>query len=461
MLSLPDAFLSRMQGLLGADYSAFLHAMTEEGPARAFRVNTVKLSVPAFAAHAPFPLAPIPYAPDGFYFDGDKIGHYPCHHAGMIYAQDPGAMAALCALPELRGGRVLDVCAAPGGKSAQLAAAVGPQGLLVSNEYVASRCRELSGNIERLGIPNAIVMNTDAPTLAALYPAYFDLTLVDAPCSGEGMFRKSAEARALWSEENVRRSAERQAEILCATAATVRPGGYLLYSTCTYAVEEDEEQVNDFLRAHPDFALCPVNEPLSRHTAPGIDLPGAVADLTLCRRFYPHIAPGEGQFFVLMRRAEDAGRPAAAPAFSDARAPLPRAERAAYAAAFAELFAPGRAPDMAAAVAVRGGCALLPDVPLPPRGVFAAGVAAGEVRKGVFFPHHQLFTTYGSAMRRKISLSDGDADTARYLHGDTLTLPTGENGYTAVLLYDTPMGGGKAVNGTLKNLYPKGLRRMQ
>lgn len=460
MLSLPDSFLSRMKELLGADYPAFLHAMTEEGQARAFRVNTVKLSVSDFTAHAPFSLAPIPYAPDGFYFDGEKIGHYPCHHAGMIYAQDPGAMAALCALPDIRGGRVLDVCAAPGGKSAQLAAAVGPAGLLVSNEYVASRCRELSGNIERLGIPNAIVMNTDAPTLAALYPGYFDLTLVDAPCSGEGMFRKSAEARALWSEENVRRSAERQAEILRAAAATVRRGGYLLYSTCTFSVEEDEGQVNAFLRAHPDFSLCPVPESLSRHTAPGIDLPGAVADLALCRRFYPHIAPGEGQFFALMRRADGDRRPAA-PAFSDARAPLPRADRAPLAAALSDLFAPGCVPDVSAFAAVRGGYALLPDAPLPPYGVLAAGVAAGEMRKGVFFPHHQLFTTYGYAMRRKISLAGEGADTARYLHGDTLDLPAQENGYTAVLLYDTPMGGGKMVNGTLKNLYPKGLRRMQ
>lgn len=452
---LPEKFCERMEKLLGKDYPAFLRAMTEDAPVHGVRVNGVKYSVSDFTTHAPFETTKIPYAEDGFIHTQEKIGRHPYHHAGILYSQDPGAMSALAGAPIPRGGRVLDVCAAPGGKSAQLAAGIGPDGLLVSCEYVPSRCHLLVSNIERLGIPNALVLNTDAPTLAAFYPAYFDMVVVDAPCSGEGMFRKNEEAIAEWSEENVRRSAERQREILASAAACVAPGGYLVYSTCTFAPEEDEEQVAAFLASHPDFTLAPFSDAVSRHTAPGIQPDGCPHDLTLTRRFYPHIAPGEGQFAALMRRAP--GGAPGTPAYRDATDAPAKAD----AAVLSAFFRDNMTDDLSGRVRLlHGNLILPPDLPIPPRAVFAAGVAVGEIRKGVLFPHHQLFTTHGCRFRRKLDLALDDPRLFAYLHGDVIPAPELANGYAAVLVDGCPLGGGKVVDGVLKNLYPKGLRNM-
>lgn len=448
MLS-PD-FLNRMKGLLGEDYPSFLRAMTEEDAVHAVRVNTVKV---AADLDFPFAVRPIPYTKDGFYHDEEKIGKYPQHHAGMLYSQDPGAMSALSSLPDLSGARVLDTCAAPGGKSAQLAAAIGEDGVLVANEYVPSRCKLLVGNVERLGVPNALVLNGDVGRLRDLFPDYFDLVLVDAPCSGEGMFRKSEDAREMWSEENVRACAARQRGILEDAARTVRGGGYLLYSTCTFSPEENEEQVADFLSRHSDFSLCEFPASVHPYTVAGIRVSGADTEKT--RRFYPHIAPGEGQFMALLRRTE--GGAADAPAYRDA-AELPAGQDKAVLADFFRV-AWG---DAAAAERVRvlnGNLILPPDVPLPKNGVFAAGVAVGEIRKGVLFPHHQLFSAYGRRFVRQINLTADDPRTAAYLHGDVIAAEGIPNGYAAVLFEGCPLGGAKVVDSKAKNLYPKGLRQ--
>ena len=451
---LPHSFLSRMEGLLRDEYPAFLRAMTEGKAEHAFRVNTVKLSVAAFEALSPLGAGRVPYTPDGFYHDEEKIGRHPYHHAGMVYSQDPGAMSALQAVEIQPGWRVLDVCAAPGGKSAQIAAAIGGEGVLVSNEYVSSRAKLLVGNIERLGIPNALVLNTDSATLRGQFPGYFDMVVVDAPCSGEGMFRKSEDARRMWSEENVQHCAERQKEILADAAETVRAGGYLLYSTCTFAPEENEEQVAAFLAAHPDFSLCPVRESLLPYTAAGLSIDGI--DPAACRRFYPHIAPGEGQFMALLQKSGDpCGRPA--PAYRDAGETPTKADLSTLRAFFADAL--GDDTYAAEVRSLHGNLVLPPDIPLPPRGVFAAGVLVGEVRKGILFPHHQLFSAYGKRFVHRLNLALDDPRVSAYLHGDVIPAPELSNGYCAVLLEGCPLGGAKIVDGMAKNLYPKGLRQ--
>ena len=450
---LPSAFAKRMEGLLGADYPAFYREMTEMPARHAFRVNTIKYRVEDFSAISHIPARSIPYTPDGFYHEEERIGTHPFHHAGMVYSQDPGAMATLNALTVARGWRVLDVCASPGGKSAQLAAAIGSKGLLVSNEYVPARCKLLVGNVERLGIPNALVLNTDSETLGAWYPGFFDLVLVDAPCSGEGMFRKSEEALTDWSEETVRRCAARQTEILENAAKTVAPGGYLLYSTCTFAIEENEAQVAAFLEKHPDFHLCPVAEELCRHTAPGIAQGGL--DLSCTRRFYPHIAPGEGQYLALLQR-DELGERAEAPAYRDTSEAPPKSAMPALRSFFADAWGDGKVAD--AVRALRGNLILPPPVALPPHSVFAAGVLVGEVRKELLFPHHQLFSAYGRRFARSLSLSLDDKRLSDYLHGEVI--PAGElgGGYCAIMVEGCPLGGGKVSGGMAKNLYPKGLR---
>ena len=448
---LSPAFLDRMKALLGDAYPAFLHTMTEDDAVHALRVNTVKAALSDLAP--PFPVRPIPYTKDGFYHNEEKIGRYPHHHAGMVYSQDPGAMSALSSLPDLSGARVLDTCAAPGGKSAQLAAAIGEQGVLVSNEYVPSRCKLLVGNIERLGIPNALVLNGDTARLRDSFPAYFDLVLVDAPCSGEGMFRKSEDAREMWSEENVRACAARQASILDDAAATVRGGGYLLYSTCTFSLEENEEQVAAFLSRHPDFSLCDFPSAVHPYTVAGIPVDGAPTEKT--RRFYPHVSPGEGQFMALMRRGE--GDVARIPTYRDAAEMPTRQDKAVLAEFFRTAWG-----DAAVAERVRslnGNLILPPDIPLPKGGVFAAGVAVGEIRKGVLFPHHQLFSACGRRFERKIHLRADDPRVGAYLHGDVIAAEGMPNGFAAVLFEGCPLGGAKVVDGMAKNLYPKGLRQ--
>ncbi len=451
---LPELFLLRMERMLGADYPRFLSAISD-APERAFRVNTAKVAVADFLAHGYLSAEPIPYFDGGFYTTEERPGRLPAHHAGMLYMQDPSAMATLSALPLGPDFRVLDLCASPGGKTTQAAAALTGGGFVAANEFVPSRCKTLVGNVERMGLRNTLVMNSDVFKLEALYPSYFDLVLVDAPCSGEGMLRKYAAAAEEWSEENVRRCAVRQAELLSHAATCVCGGGYLLYSTCTFSVEENEMNVDAFLSAHPDFRLCPVSEGLLAHTADGILFDGCrTPDIALCRRFYPHVSRGEGQFFALMQRVSGDRREA--PAFRDASLPLSKEEKR-----IVDAFLSDCLEDMRDLRVRRVGerLVILPaGMAVPAERVFSSGVLLGELRKGVLFPHHQFFTAFGAEMRRRLSLSSSDADIGRYLAGEEISSRGLPSGFASVLCDGAALGGGKVVGETLKNHYPKGLR---
>ena len=255
-----EVFLNRMKNMLGEEYAEFERALSEEA-VKGVRVNTAKVSVEDYLSVTELDLTPLSYTDYGFIpKNADGIGTTAEHHAGMIYVQDPGAMATVTALDVKRGWRVLDACAAPGGKASQLAALVGDEGFVLANEYVPKRAKIIVGNFERLGLKNAVVTSLDTAKLADMFSAYFDLVLCDAPCSGEGMFRKYDEAVTEWSEENVTLCAERQREILANCAGPVKAGGYLLYSTCTYSKEENEDTVRTFLDSHPEFSPEPVKE---------------------------------------------------------------------------------------------------------------------------------------------------------------------------------------------------------
>ena len=450
---IPTKFLARMREYFeDAEYDAFCAAL-EAPSVRAFRVNTQKTDAGRLLPLLPFAARPLPFARDAFYATDDKVGALPCHHAGMLYMQDPSAISAIAAAEVKRGARVLDLCAAPGGKSTQLGAAIGPDGVLVSNEYVPARCRILQGNVERMGLTNTVVTNLDTKALADFYGAYFDLVVADAPCSGEGMFRKYEVAGEEWSEENVTLCAARQREILQNAARCVAPGGRLLYSTCTFSLAENEENVAWFLDTHPDFSLIPVAREVAAATADGISVAGR--DLTLCRRFHPHLSPGEGQFLALMVRQE--GADGAKPPKSCAVTPS-RAETDTVTAFFADTLT---AAPRGALCRLRDTVYLAPDIPLPSAGVFAAGVAVGTVLKNRLEPHHHLYSAYGAQFIRQLPLTSDDARVAAYLRGeeiDASELAGGKNGFAAVLFEGAPLGGGKHVSGRLKNHYPKGLR---
>ena len=451
---LPQEFLDRMRQMPELDLAAFEAALNTPA-VRAMRVNTVKTSSEKLIPLLPFSVSPLPFTENAFYAPEDKVGALPAHHAGMLYMQDPGAISTVCAAAPRKGLRVIDLCAAPGGKTTQLAAAIGEDGVLVSNEYVTARCRILQGNVERMGVQNTVVTNLDTATLAAFYGDVFDLVVADAPCSGEGMFRKYEVAGEEWSPENVQMCAERQREILQNAARLTAPGGRLLYSTCTFSPEENEQNVEWFLNEHPDFSLIPVTNEIVNITANGVNFEGVSHDMRPTRRFYPHVSPGEGQFVALLQRSPNA-------ALTPTRADNGAAPFKKDAQTVREFLAQTleRIPDMRL-VQLHDDIYLCPDIPLPPRGIFAAGVCVGTLQKERLVPHHQLFSAYGADFRRKLSLASDDPRVAAYLRGEEIPVPelAGQNGYAALLFEGAALGGGKAVDGRLKNHYPKGLRR--
>lgn len=465
-MELPIAFENRMKRLLGAEYADFYRALTDEQEVKGLRVNSKKLATEAFLQASPFPTEPLSYVTNGFIVSEEAhAGKHPYHHAGAYYMQDPGAMATVAALPNdclrRKNLKVLDLCAAPGGKTTQVAAQIAERGgAVLANEYNAARSRILAGNVERMGLDNVCVTNLDSKYIAAWYPAFFDLVLVDAPCSGEGMFRKNNPALAEWSPQNVAHCAERQAEILANAARCVGEGGYLLYSTCTYATEENEETVAAFLRAHPDFSLCPCAPEVVAHTANGVDALGGMSALALCRRFYPHLSPGEGQFAALLQRTS---APTQAVSFRDSYAPLSKADRV-----IAEAFLKDTVSASPTGLCYCGGLVSAFSAHdalgfhLPPFGVISVGASLGEVRKGRLVPHHHFFSAYGTDCRNQILLSPEDPLVSRYLAGEEIEAPTSVNGFSAVLLRAgdacVALGGGKSSGGKLKNYYPKGLR---
>ena len=276
MPNLPEAFLRRMKERLGKDFPAFL-ASYEEAPYKGLRVNTLKISPAEFSRRAPFPLGG--EVADGcFYLEEEKPGADPYHFAGLYYLQEPSAMTVAPFADPCKKERVLDLCAAPGGKTTQIAAKMRGEGILIANEIDPARAKILSQNVERMGIANCAVTSAAPEKLAEKFPAYFDTVLVDAPCSGEGMFKKEPNAIPEWSEQNVARCALRQRTILDEAAKMLCAGGRLIYSTCTFAEEEDEWQIGDFLRRHPAFSL-------------------------LCeKKLYPHEFRGEGHFCAVLEK---------------------------------------------------------------------------------------------------------------------------------------------------------------
>ena len=435
--------------MLGDEYGEFERALGEEN-VRAIRVNETKISVEDFLGVTELDLSPIPYAKDGFIPEScEGIGRRAEHHAGMFYVQDPGAMATVKAVEIQPGWSVLDACAAPGGKASQLATAVGENGFIWANEFVPKRAKIIVSNFERLGIGNAMITSLDTARIGEMVENYFDLVLCDAPCSGEGMFRKYDEAISEWSEDNVTLCADRQRTILANLASTVRPGGYLVYSTCTYSREENEGVVSHFLESHPDFSLCPTAEVLLPYTADGID------GMTMARRFYPHTAKGEGQFVAVLKKEENSVKMPTI-LYKDNIKPLSKEENAVLKKFISDNISgeiEGRFIKWAEQIAL-----VRHDLPLPAFGVFMPGIMLGEVKKGNFFPHHQFFSVYGGRFKRRENLTKDDPRTEKYLRGEEIDTDSNDNGWCAILYEGVALGGGKMSNRRIKNHYPKGLR---
>ena len=450
MKNLPQAFVNRMKNILGDEYSLYENAMNE-APVKGFRVNTEKISLEDFEKVNDLSNEKIPYVKNGYYLEKEKIGNHPYHHAGMIYVQEPAAMAPAECVEIEKDWKILDMCAAPGGKSTQLKLKLGEEGILVSNEIIPSRCKILTGNIERLGFKNTVTTCLDTSRLATFYPNNFDMIMVDAPCSGEGMFRKEEIAITEWSEENVQKCAERQKEILENAVKCLKNGGYIVYATCTFSLEENEMVVDEFLSNHPDFEILPVNSAVIDATADGISFEGCKCEnINFARRFYPHKAKGEGQFMALLHNKNEA--------VNEYKKPIKPQKTDDCVKVFLD---DTLVEYNAEKVTVYNGNPVYftPDFEVKKGTAFSCGVTIGEVRKNYIQPHHQFFMAFGKDFKRKIELSPDSDELKKYLHGEEISA-TCENGWAVVTVCGCAVGGGKAVNGRLKNHYPKGLRAL-
>lgn len=483
---LPELFLERMKGLLEEEYEDFLATFGQERY-HGLRLNALKRNgdgrnaaelyeLCGEAGTAPRLLGQVPWADNGYYYDkAAQPGKHPLHDAGVYYIQEPSAMAPVTLLEVQPGERILDLCAAPGGKSTQIAAALEGRGLLVCNEIHPARAKILSENIERMGVRNAIVTNETPARLAQHFPGYFDRILVDAPCSGEGMFRKNEIACEEWSPENVELCADRQEEILDCAARMLRPGGRLVYSTCTFAPQENEGSVSRFLERNPEFRILPADEvkrrlvgdegeALSPASCSGIaawtDNPAAGIEDTL--RLWPHLIKGEGHFAAVLQKAgeETAAYRVQAPGGVEKSIP-----EKSLAKDWAEYFSFAqenlRVPLTGNYLRFGDHLYLMPEEMPSMKGlkVLRPGLHVGTLKKNRFEPSHALALALAPGETAHMcNLSSQEQVVCAYLQG--LTFPAeGEKGWYLICVDGFSIGWGKLAAGMMKNHYPKGLRK--
>lgn len=449
-----EDFFSRIQPLLSEEEFVKFKNEYQKLHLRGVRVNILKCSRDKFLAVMQkegenFPEAP--FCECGFYINEDSTfsGKHPLHHAGAVYFQEPSAMSAVTLLAPKEGDKVLDLCAAPGGKSTQIASMLAGKGLLWCNEYVKSRANILLSNIERCGVRNSVVSSSDAETLCSSLEGFFDKVLVDAPCSGEGMFRRDERAKEEWSAEHSDSCSVRQLHILKSAGKALRPGGEMVYSTCTFSKAENEDVVEKFLLDNPEFELVNTCENFGRKGVGGVGT-----------RIFP-MDGGEGHFAVKLKKREDAPFACGAAAqgeheVTDIRK-IPAVAKDFFEATF-------KNTDMLDRAYINGdklfiipeGCPLIKGT-----GALRAGVLAGVVKKGYFDPAHALFMAANPAdIKQVVDMELSDERLIPFLKGEEISVSENFSGYTAVAVCSVITGFGKVSSGRLKNKYPKGLRLM-
>ena len=434
MMRLPEKFIETMQRQLPENEWEAFFAVYEKSPYKGVRLNPLKGGRDALKPLLPFLGEQVEWEENGYLATVEKVGASPFHAAGLFYSQEPSAMCAAPLLQVREGERVLDLCSAPGGKGTQLACAMNGKGFIVLNEPVFSRAKILSQNVERMGIKNAVVTCELPENLSVKFAGYFDKILIDAPCSGEGMFRKNAEeALSEWSEENVAMCAERQKRILNEGTKMLRAGGRLVYSTCTFAESEDEGQVRDYLESHPEMRLIKQE------------------------KLYPHKVKGEGHFAALFEKTERTGEWDTR--LKECRPWCTKEGEKAYRDFEKRFFKTQQASRL---YEQNGVLYELPENVFEWKGiqVLRVGVRLGEIKNGRFEPDHALaMSAMAEDCNNVLDLNEQDIRLEKYFRGETVEGDI-DNGWCLVCVHGYPIGLGKGVNGTVKNHYPKGLRKI-
>lgn len=454
-MKLPTDFLDKMKKLLNPnEFEAFLNTYRLE-KTNGLRVNPLKITKEQLKKLYPSQLEDVPFCPIGCYYETESTpGKHPFHLAGLYYIQEPSAMFVAEVLSPEPTDKVLDLCAAPGGKSTHLATLMNNQGFLLSNEIHPKRVKALSENIERLGITNTLVTNETPEKLAKRFPHYFDKILVDAPCSGEGMFRKDPEACSYWSLEHVANCAHEQKHILDCAYEMLGDGGILVYSTCTFSPEENEQIIDWFLMKYEDMTLLEIPKIAGIQDARvEWSLHKNHDHLTYAKRLWPHLVKGEGHFVAKLKKRTTNNKGMQKTVKSNVskaqlkdyvefeKMYLNKAMSGIYYTFKNQLFLlPTDTPDLSGLKVIR------------------AGLHLGEFKKNRFEPNH-AFALALKQEHAKYTFSLDETNWLKYVKGETL-LSEGDRGWVLMTIEGYPIGWGKEVKGIIKNFYPKGLRIM-
>lgn len=433
-IQLPEDFINLIKEILGKDFNEFLASYESENYV-GLRFNPLKCDKEQFLKKMPFSLEPVLWAKEGFYYQKDeRPGKSPYHEAGAYYIQEPSAMSAVELLDVTPGDFILDMCAAPGGKSTQIAGKLQGKGLLISNEYVKDRARILSQNIERFGVRNACVLNETPEGLSAHFPNFFNKILVDAPCSGEGMFKKEESAIPEWSLENVKMCHDRQMDILEEASVMLRQGGTLVFSTCTFNNIENEGTVTSFLEAHPEFTLSET------------------------KRLWPHKDKGEGHFVAKFVKSGSNDLPS-----YTGNGKVSKEGASVFAFLKNEL---GIAPSLIDTLSSRQLEVFGENIYLLPSGINSLkglkaerpGLHVAVLKKNRYEPAHSLalaLTPVDVTGFYDMNLTEA----SKYIAGETIPCDPSLKGWILMCVDGFSIGWGKASGGIIKNHYPKGLRR--
>lgn len=457
-MNLPKEFEEKMKTLLGSEYEEYT-ACYDEPRHYGLRVNTAKISVEDFLKIAPWPLEPVPWIENGFYYDGDHIqpSKHPYYFAGLYYLQEPSAMTPASRLPVEPGDRVLDVCAAPGGKATELGAKLQGTGVLAANDLSSSRAKGLLKNLELFGIGNVLVLSEEPGKLVSYFEGYFDKILIDAPCSGEGMFRKDKKMVKAWEEHGPSFFSKIQKSIITQAAQMLRPGGMLLYSTCTFSPEENEQTIEYLLQEYPEFQICEMEGYEGFVNGMPQVTESRNEELKKTVRIFPHRMKGEGHFLALLQKGE--AHPALSSGTDTGKPKKLPEEFTSFLSHVHREFLPSR-------MELRGDKVYYMPADLPSiRGIrfLRTGLLLGELKKNRFEPSQAFAMNLKMEEYDQIlNLPVSDERVIKYLKGDTLDVEDlvslKEKGWYLVCVDGYPLGFGKLINQMLKNKYLPGWR---